>query len=303
MSFTLVDSYNMSMSDIENMIIWERDIYITLLNNKIEKENQKIHPEFIDIIVDEICKIPNLLSLIHEDKPKGKERDELIELIKTIIDENAIDKNDNKIVLEGDPIIQIGTVFHDYGTDNWYRNILVIGPKDNMKKEDICDTMDNLDIDVVCCPNEEELLIQWAELIKEQDPDFITGYNIFGFDFRYIQERVDIFWPCPIYSYGKNRGKCMCKWGHHESCPKKNFNNLGKLDKGITNHRNKRCSYKEQNLTSSALGENKLSYFTMDGRILFDIQKEVEKGHNLDSYKLDNVASHFMRGKIRDIND
>ena len=32
----------MSMSDIENMIIWERDIYITLLNNKIETENQKI---------------------------------------------------------------------------------------------------------------------------------------------------------------------------------------------------------------------------------------------------------------------
>ena len=30
------------MSDLENMIIWERDIYITLLNNKIEKENQEI---------------------------------------------------------------------------------------------------------------------------------------------------------------------------------------------------------------------------------------------------------------------
>lgn len=30
------------MFDIDNMIIWERDIYITLLNNKIEKENQKI---------------------------------------------------------------------------------------------------------------------------------------------------------------------------------------------------------------------------------------------------------------------
>jgi hypothetical protein len=40
--FTLIDSYNMSMSDMENMIIWERDIYISLLNNKIEKENQKI---------------------------------------------------------------------------------------------------------------------------------------------------------------------------------------------------------------------------------------------------------------------
>ena len=37
----------------------------------------------------------------------------------------------------------------------------------------------------------------------------------------------------------------------------------------------------------------------MDGRILFDIQKEVQKGHNLESYKLDNVAAHFMRGKLK----
>lgn len=36
--FTLIDSYNMSAHDIENMIVWERDIYITLLNSKREKE-------------------------------------------------------------------------------------------------------------------------------------------------------------------------------------------------------------------------------------------------------------------------
>ena len=41
----------------------------------------------------------------------------------------------------------------------------------------------------------------------------------------------------------------------------------------------------------------------MDGRILFDIQKEVQKGHNLESYKLDNVAAHFMRGKLKSVND
>ncbi len=33
------------MLDIENMLIWERDVYITLLNNKIEKENQRILEE------------------------------------------------------------------------------------------------------------------------------------------------------------------------------------------------------------------------------------------------------------------
>jgi len=32
----------MSLSDIENMIIWERDIYITMLNGKIEKEKMAV---------------------------------------------------------------------------------------------------------------------------------------------------------------------------------------------------------------------------------------------------------------------
>ena len=29
--------------------------------------------------------------------------------------------------------------------------------------------------------------------------------------------------------------------------------------------------------------------------------KEVQKGHNLDTYKLDYVAQHFINGKIKDI--
>ena len=37
----------------------------------------------------------------------------------------------------------------------------------------------------------------------------------------------------------------------------------------------------------------------MDGRILFDMQKEIQKGHALESYKLDSVSSHFMRGKVK----
>ena len=260
------------------------------------KNNKIIHMDFINIIIQEISKIPDILKLIHEDKLKNKERDTIIELITAIIEENAIDENDNKVQLEGDPIIQIGTVFHNYGTNEWKRNILVIGPEDNKPDTEICDQLNDLNIVVAPCKNEKELLIKWAELIKDEDPDFITGYNIFGFDFRYIKERVDVFFPCPINS----SGKCRCdKWGHSDTCPKSTFYNLGKIDEGETTHRNKVCDFKIQDLNSSALGENKLSYFTMDGRILFDIQKEIEKGHSLESYKLDNVASYFMRGKLK----
>ena len=320
------DDYDSDFDDEEDIEYLE-DITMNLLKFgfKLDVPNVKSYYEFIDeyefetledriilednmkTIVNEISKISDILRIINEEKNKNKERDNIIELMKEIITENAFGprrgaddtEEDKEVVIKGDPIIQIGTVFHDYGTNNWTRNILVIGPKENMTDEEICDKMDNLNIDVVSCKDEKELLKKWSQLIKDEDPDFITGYNIFGFDFRYIKERVDVYFPCPTTS----SGGCLCdKWGHDDTCPKSEFYNLGKIDEGETSHRNKICNYKVQDLNSSALGENKLSYFTMDGRILFDIQKEIEKGHNLDSYKLDNVASHFMRGKLKEIN-
>jgi DNA polymerase elongation subunit (family B) len=33
----------------------------------------------------------------------------------------------------------------------------------------------------------------------------------------------------------------------------------------------------------------------MEGRVLIDIMKVVQRDHKLDSYKLDNVKSHFMK--------
>ena len=87
----------------------------------------------------------------------------------------------------------------------------------------------------------------------------------------------------------------MCnQWGHHDTCPKSNFYNLGKLEEGIRNHRNKICTYRTQDLNSSALGENKLCYFTMDGRILFDIQKEVEKLERKNTIKKLNEDGRWL---------
>ena len=84
------------------------------------------------------------------------------------------------------------------------------------------------------------------------------------------------------------------------------FLNMGKIRStsyDAKDHRSKMCRYIKKDLNSSALGDNALSYIQMDGRILFDIHKEVQKGHSLESYKLDNVASHFMRGKIKTIHE
>ena len=81
-------------------------------------------------------------------------------------------------------------------TNREKRHIAVIGPKDDMDADEICDPLDEHDIEVVRCKNEGELLMEWSKMIQREDPDFVTGYNIFGFDFKYIYERAQVCFPC-----------------------------------------------------------------------------------------------------------
>jgi hypothetical protein len=37
-----MNNHNYTLSDIENMLPWERDIYVTMLINHINEENEKI---------------------------------------------------------------------------------------------------------------------------------------------------------------------------------------------------------------------------------------------------------------------
>ena len=40
-NFSLIQHHKWSLSDIENMIPWEKDIYLSLLKEHIEEENLK----------------------------------------------------------------------------------------------------------------------------------------------------------------------------------------------------------------------------------------------------------------------
>lgn len=124
--------------------------------------------------------------------------------------------------------------------------------------------------DVISCKNEKELLLQWRDLIIRLDPDILTGYNILGFDMSYIYERSKQL----EISYE------FCKIGRY-------------IDHS--------CNFEEKNLSSSALGENLLKYINMDGRVIIDIMKVVQRDYKLDSYSLNAVATHFMKMKKHDV--
>jgi DNA polymerase delta subunit 1 len=110
---------------------------------------------------------------------------------------------------------------------------------------------------------EQEVLLAWTRLIQETDPDIIIGYNIFGFDFKFLYERSEEL-------------NCMEK-----------FTDLGRfkeLPQGI----------KDQQLSSSGLGENILYYIPMYGRVLADLYKIVQASVKLPMYGLNYVSKHFL---------
>jgi len=132
----------------------------------------------------------------------------------------------------------------------------------------MCDPIEG--IEVISCHDEKEVLLKWLELIRNSNPDIMTGYYIFGFDNEYMKKRSELL------GIGDR------------------FSRLSRINTEM-------CDFVSQKLESSALGRNNLNYYSMTGRVQFDLMKVIQREYRLDSFKLDNVASQFIRGTIKKI--
>lgn len=158
---------------------------------------------------------------------------------------------------DGDKIIQIGTTFNRYGENKcFFKHLITLGS---------CDPIPNVYVESY--ETEQEVLIAWKNMMDRMNPDIITGYNIFGFDEKYLYNRSS---------------KLGIKY---------NFNYLSRLKDVIT-------EFKTKKLSSSALGDNMLHYYDSIGRVKIDLMKIIQRDYKLTSYKLDNVASEFIKESI-----
>ena len=122
---------------------------------------------------------------------------------------------------------------------------------------------DNATVIVEFYDNEKDVLLAWKELIINNDPDVIVGYNIFNFDFKFLYDRA----------IELNCAEEFCQLGRV-----KNFTEPLYIQK----------------LNSSGLGDNNLKYIPMNGRVIIDLYKVIQKDYRLDSYKLDRVCHKFL---------
>ena len=159
---------------------------------------------------------------------------------------------------KGDQVIQIGTTYTRLGESIPFRQHIVCLEKTDDVEGAVTEWYDN----------ERDLILAWKKEIIRSDCDIITGYNIFFFDEKYVFDRCDLHLGIK-----------------HE------MSLLSKL-------KNQECNFRDFKLASSAMGENMIRYWDTPGRIHVDLMKDVQKTYNLSSYKLDSVASNFIRGKI-----
>ena len=157
-----------------------------------------------------------------------------------------------------DKVIQIGTTYTRLGESVPFRQHIVC-----------LEQTDNVDgVVTESFDSERDMILAWKREIINNDCDIITGYNIFFFDEKYIYDR------CTEHLGIKYEMAMFSKL--------KNFE----------------CNFRDFKLASSAMGENMIRYWDTPGRIHVDLMKDVQKTYNLSSYKLDSVASNFIRGKI-----
>ena len=112
-------------------------------------------------------------------------------------------------------------------------------------------------------PNEALLIRGFADLIREHNPQIITGYNILGFDIPYLIDRATITNTSPtLHRIGMVRGKS--------------------------------CQDITDKWASSAYGTQEFRYMDLDGRVFIDLLSFARREFKFSSYKLDAVAQHFL---------
>jgi DNA polymerase elongation subunit (family B) len=166
-----------------------------------------------------------------------------------------------------DPIIQIGVSFRmsDDMMTPTSKYVFVLG---TVSKSDDPNTT------FMGCRTESDVLRAFLNCVLDENPDVICGYNTFGFDDGYVEER----------------------------CRQLGLTEEINLSRGPA-AKSKRgegwvVKFAETKKFELASGKYDLRILCLRGRMSVDLLLNMRREHSLDSFKLDSVASVFLRDKV-----
>jgi DNA polymerase elongation subunit (family B) len=171
-----------------------------------------------------------------------------------------------------DPIVQIGISYR------WSNDMMT----PLSKKVFVLGTVDASEdplTEHVSCKSETDMLLKFADSVRQMNPDVMAGYNTFGFDDAYIEDRC--------------RKLGILEEINLSRAP------IAKVKKGDRWD----IKFSETKKFELASGKYELRYLMMRGRLPIDLLLNMRREHSLDSFKLDSVATVFLRDKVTQYSD
>ena len=220
---------------------------------------------------------PETLQFVLDGKGNSKKAAAALTALRTA--ENSKAREDAILVLDkilteslpplrGDEIIQIGTVLYRQGAPV-SKHIWVLGDVDSSA---VRPPGVEVPIQVYSFRDELALLKSWMKWVGDRDPDVMIGYNVFGFDERYVWDRI-----VELSGGEKGTKNVVQPWSRLRSRPPK---------------------LEEKFLSSAAMGDNTMYILGSVGRLQIDLLPYIRRSYNLDSYTLDNVSATFVSGAV-----
>lgn len=158
-----------------------------------------------------------------------------------------------------DPVIQIASQVQRQGEkEPFIRNVMTLKS---------CAPI--VGAQVLSFPTEQQLLSNWAEFMRQVDPDILTGYNIQNFDLTYLLNRAKHL-KLPTFAY------------------------LGRI-------LNSRSEVRSQMIQSKQMGKREQKNINIEGRVQFDLLLVLLRDYKLRSYRLNAVSYHFLGEQKEDV--
>lgn len=167
-----------------------------------------------------------------------------------------------KATKPGDKIFQISCVFYRYGDTekNYIKYLLSLGqPLQEIVGKDVI---------IYTYDTEFELLEGYTNLIRTENPNIISGYNILGFDIPYMIDRAKL-----NYVIGEFDRQGFHKYIHAKE--------------------------KTIKWSSSAYKDQEFQFLDAEGRLFVDLLPLVKRDFKFNNYKLKTISEHFI-GKTKD---
>ena len=227
-----------------------------------------VKPDISDDLIPTLSGNKNTLLTILLSKVK---REEKLENVNRLLES----KSACLPKVQGDIVTFIGSTFRRHGENEPYLNHCITLDSCVYPNEDKNTVIESYD-------SELDVLLAWTDLIQKEDPDIIIGYNIFGFDYKFMMDRVN--------ELGAEHADAFLR--------------LSRVRDRVCGVEDKNGEYKlKDSSISIASGKHDLHYPDIPGRIQIDLYNYFRREYNLESYKLDFVSGYFIRNKVKSIAD